>query len=105
MEKITRNENGKEIEQIISYDEDGNKIIVTQTKEVIKPKSVVPEIHITNYALFKLCTRRAREESEYAYNKGDLRYKKALDELIHKDRNQYMEYVKKMQEELGLSSR
>ncbi len=105
MEKITRNENGKEIEQIISYDEDGNKVIVTQTREVIKPKPIAPDIHITNYDLFKICTRRAGEEKEYAFGKGDMRYQKALNELIHKDRNQYMEYVKKMQEELGLSSR
>ena len=105
MEKIIKNENGKEIEQIISYDDDGNKVIVTQTREVIKPKAIVPEIHIDNYNRFKLCTRRAGEEEEYAYGKGDQRYRKALDELIRKDRNQYLEYVKKMQEELGLSSR
>lgn len=100
MERIVRNENGKSIEQVISYDEEGNKVVMTYTREVIKQKPIVPEIVIDSYAKYRLCVRRSQEEKQYAYGKGDKRYADALGELASKNREQYLKYQHKLEEEL-----
>ena len=88
------------MEKIISHDNEGNRITLEVNRKTEQPKEVCPEIVITNYGLYKLCMRRSQEEKQYAYGKGDKRYDKALGELAAKNREQYLEYQHKLEEEL-----
>lgn len=88
------------MEKIISHDNEGNRITLEVNRKTEQSQEVCPEIVITNYGLFKLCVRRSQEEKQYAYGMGDKRYAKALGELAAKNREQYLEYQHKLEEEL-----
>lgn len=87
------------MQTIHTTDKDGNKVIIRYEKEVVKPEEPKPDIEIDSYQKFRLCVRRSNEERQYANNAGDKRYEKALVRLLQKDRNQYLEYDKKLREE------
>lgn len=88
------------MEKIISHDNEGNRIMLEVNRKTEQSQEMCPEIVITNYGLYKLCMRRSQEEKQYAYGKGDKRYDKALGELAAKNRELYLEYQHRLEEEL-----
>lgn len=87
------------MQTIHSYDKDGNKIRIKYEQEVIKEKEPETDIKIENYHQFRMCIRRANEESQYSNGAGDKRYERALADLIRKDHEAYQRYYQKMLEE------
>lgn len=86
------------MEKIITRDKDGNRIVVKYESELLPEEEIKADIVIDSYQKFRLCVRRANEESQYIGG-GDGRYEAALRDLIRKDHDLYNEYTKKLHEE------
>ena len=87
------------MEKIITRDKDGNKVLVKYESEILKEEEPATDIVIDSYQKFRLCLKRSQEESAYANKAGDMRYERALRDLIKKDHAKYQEYYQKLLEE------
>lgn len=84
--------------QIITHDNNGNRIILNASQEPLKVKKPAADIVIDSEEKFRLCIQRSQEEKQY-HGGGDKRYINALYELLRTDRAKYMEYDRKMRNE------
>lgn len=91
----------KTMQTIHSYDKDGNKIKIRYEQEVIKEKEPETDIVIDSYGKFKMCLRRSQEEAEYTNGCGDMRYQRALADLVRNDHAKYEEYFRKLRDEFN----
>lgn len=90
----------KTMQTIHSYDKDGNKIRIKYEREVVPQEEPGTDIVITSYGLFKMCLRRSQEEAEFSGG-GDMRYQRALADLVRNDHAKYEEYFKKLRDEFS----
>lgn len=87
------------MENIFTYDKDGNKVIVRYSQETVAQKEPQTDIVIDTYPEFKMCIRKSQEEQEIAYGKGDKRYELALRDLLLKEPEKYKNFARKLRAE------
>lgn len=85
--------------RIYTTNKAGQKVAIDYSQKIIEEPEEKPDIVIgdDDYATFKKCIQETRVQKEYV--NGDLRYEKALADLIRRDHDLYNKYFAKLQEE------
>lgn len=89
--------------KIETTNKNGERVVIEYSKKIIDPKPIKPEIIINDYPTYRNCVIESSNQKEYTLDCRDTRYEKALQELISRDRNLYMSFCKKLQEEFHSS--
>lgn len=85
--------------KIYTSNKAGERIEIEYTAKIIPQKEVKPEIIINDYPTYRNCVIESRNQNEYAPDCRDLRYEKALQELLSRDRNLYKSFYAKLEAE------
>lgn len=85
--------------KIETTNKNGERVVIDYTERVIPQKEEKPEIIINDYPTYKKCVIESRNQNEYTPDCRDLRYEKALQELVGRDRNLYKSFYTKLQTE------